>query len=193
MMRSSYSLKNAVASSWSAPPLMICATPTSTLRLRSGWSDGLSVKAISKTSGGRMPVPAAPCTRVHERAPLPGSDGLTIHDADTLGLTEFTVSSAKPLTTNDSRVMCSTRSPACTPRRSLAFQRASPNAPIMPRSTGTIEPPDWMNELRPLSSIHSTPPEAPNPLAMAASVCTRRWVRRVSEVDGPNALTNARS
>ena len=32
--------------------------PASMLRLRSGFSDGLSVNAISKASGGRMPVPA---------------------------------------------------------------------------------------------------------------------------------------
>ena len=46
----------------------------STLRLRSGFRFGLSVKAISNASGGRMPVPALAWMRVEAVASVPASE-----------------------------------------------------------------------------------------------------------------------
>ena len=69
------------------PSTSACSTPASKLLLRSGLSDGLSVNAISKASGGRMPVPA-------ERAQL-GEVAVgraTNHAAEILGFAETTVS-----------------------------------------------------------------------------------------------------
>ena len=48
-----------------------CSTPSSKLRLRSGFKWGLLVKASSKPLGARMPVPKDPCRRVAPRWPAP--------------------------------------------------------------------------------------------------------------------------
>ena len=67
-------LWNHVASACTVPPASVCVTPASTLRLRSGFRPGLSVNAISKASGGRMPVPAAARSRVEApRVPRSGT------------------------------------------------------------------------------------------------------------------------
>ncbi len=110
------------------------STPASTLLLRSGLSDGLSVKAISNASGGRMPVPAEP--RIFVK--LPSLD-VTNHAAETFGFADTTVSlgnggrgenaSASP--SSDSRVMRSTRTPPVTNSRAPWFHRASPKRPTI--------------------------------------------------------------
>ena len=103
--------------------------PASKLRLRSGLSDGLSVNAISKPSGGRMPVPADARSFVAS-----GVAGPRYQATASLGLAETSLSAGKGgrgLNGSDtpgsaSRVMSSTRSPPVTNTRLAGAHLASP-------------------------------------------------------------------
>jgi hypothetical protein len=100
------------------PRAKACSTPASTLLLRSGFSEGLSVKAISNAVGGLMPVPPLACRRVQPAASARGR--LRNHVTDAFGFADQTTSASNAglgpngfgLPSSALREIRSTRTPA---------------------------------------------------------------------------------
>ena len=164
------------------------------LRLRSGSSEGLSVNAISKASGGRMPVPAlarsvvravprASCqsharrrgARIHRRHRVVGECG-TRREGDRVALERVAAN-------RDRRAGRRSRDARAQLLADLA--KRAERAPLDRHSAGTLA--GEVGAARALAESLDAEREPVDGVA-TISVCARAVVRRVSKNESPKLL-----